>query len=234
VADDAVTALGVVRALVDLVLPRSCAGCHRDGDLLCAGCSEVLSAPPARTRPSPCPPGFPTTFAVTSYEGPVRAMLLGHKEHGRLALARPLGVALGAAVSAAVGTTYGPVLLVPVPSRRRATRQRGHDPLLRMTKHAANSIRGQRRATVAPLLVASRRLADQAGLSGAGRAANLAGAHRLRRRAMPPSSGTVVVVVDDVVTTGASLAEAVRALHGAGVTVHAAAVVAATRRRHVD
>ncbi len=221
----------VIRSLIDLVLPRSCAGCDRAGDLVCPSCAAALSLPAAQTRPRPCPPGFPTTFAVTPYEGPVRAMVLAHKEHGRLALARPLGVALAASVSAAVEATYAPVLLVPVPSRRAATRQRGHDPLLRMTKCAASVMRAERPTTVAPLLVAGRRLADQAGLSGAGRAANLSGAHRLRRWATPPPPGTVVVVVDDVVTSGASLTEAVRALRTAGVDVHGAAVVAATQRR---
>jgi predicted amidophosphoribosyltransferase len=137
---------------------------------------------------------------------------------------------LAASVSAAAETTYGPVLLVPVPSRSAATRQRGHDPLLRIAKCAASVMRAERPTAVAPLLVASRRLVDQAGLSGAGRAANLAGAHRMRRwAALAP--GSVVVVVDDVVTTGASLTEAVRALRAAGVSVHGAAVVAATQRR---
>jgi orotate phosphoribosyltransferase len=45
------------------------------------------------------------------------------------------------------------------------------------------------------------------------------------------AAGRRVIVVDDVVTTGASLAEAVRALRNGGAEVVAAVTVAATPRR---
>lgn len=72
-----------------------------------------------------------------------------------------------------------------------------------------------------------RRVADQAGLSASDRAANLSGAMRARF----DLSGRRVIVLDDVITTGATLAEAARALREAGAEVSAAAVVAATARR---
>jgi predicted amidophosphoribosyltransferase len=72
-----------------------------------------------------------------------------------------------------------------------------------------------------------RRVADQAGLSAADRAANLSGALQARF----DLRGLRVIVVDDVVTTGATLAEAARALRAAGAEVTAAAVIAATARR---
>jgi predicted amidophosphoribosyltransferase len=72
-----------------------------------------------------------------------------------------------------------------------------------------------------------RRVADQAGLSAADRAANLGGAIQARFDLL----GHRVIVVDDVITTGATLAEAARALRAAGAEVPAAAVVAATERR---
>jgi predicted amidophosphoribosyltransferase len=70
-------------------------------------------------------------------------------------------------------------------------------------------------------------VADQADLTAADRAANLSGALRARF----DLRGSRVIVVDDVITTGATLAEAARALRAAGADVRAAAVVAATARR---
>jgi predicted amidophosphoribosyltransferase len=70
---------------------------------------------------------------------------------------------------------------------------------------------------------------DQAALNAQQRADNLAGA-LCTTRTMRPRAGDAVVVVDDVVTTGATLTEAVRALHTAGNSVLGAATVAATSR----
>ena len=159
---------------------------------------------------------MPFVLAAATYDGVVRELLLAHKEHGRTTLAGPLGALLARAVAA-----YGAgVVLVPVPSAPAAVRARGHDHARRLAAAAA------RRARVrsAPLLVGVRSVADQSGLDAVGRAANLAGALRAGRGAR----GLSVVVVDDVVTTGATLAEAARALTAAGADVLGAAVVAAT------
>lgn len=172
--------------------------------------------------------------AAGAYDGDLRTLVIAHKEHGRLALARPLGVLLAAAVRevwARCGDPSAPaaVRLVPVPSSRRVVRTRGHDPLLRMSRAAAVALRREGvHASLLPLLQSRGRAQDQAGLSASARAANLAG--RFRARALPPP-GPPVVLVDDVLTTGATLREAQRALEALGVTPLGAATVAATRRR---
>ena len=100
---------------------------------------------------------------------------------------------------------------------------------MRLARSAARALAVPGRPVrVLPLLRPSRRVGDQSGLDAAARAANLSGAFEVCRQV---PRGTCVVVVDDVVTTGATLAEARRALTAAGIRVHGAATVAATMRR---
>ena len=221
--------------LLDLVLPETCAGCGLDRGLLCAACRAPLASPALVRWPDPVPPGLPTPWSVAAYDGPVRAAVVAAKEHGRTRLAGPLGVALARAVVAAAaraGDRPAGLLLVPAPSRRAAVRARGDDPTLRTARRAAAAVRRDGVAvTVTPVLRVASRVQDQAGLDAAARAANLAGNLSVPARLRPLVAGRPVVLVDDVVTTGATLAEAARALRLAGAQVLAAATVAATSRR---
>jgi predicted amidophosphoribosyltransferase len=152
--------------------------------------------------------------AVAPYEDAVRAALIAHKERGALALAGPLGTALAGAVRAGGGE--GPVLLVPVPSARRAVRARGHDPARRIALAAAGVLRRTGTpARVAGVLRQRRAVADQSGLDSRQRLDNLAGALEVAAGGDRLLDGGAVVLVDDLMTTGASLAEAARAVRAA-------------------
>lgn len=217
----------------DLVLGGACAACEEPGPALCAGCRHGLRPRPFEAWPSPTPEGLVLPMAAAEYAGDVRALVVAHKEHHRLALARPLGELLAAAVLGVLDATGagGPVHLVPVPSHPAVVRARRHDPLLRSTRCAAARLRrGGLEATVVRRLRVARRPGDQAGLDAGARAANVH--DTLRARSAPVrSEGGSWVVVDDVVTTGATLREAQRALEESGLVVTGAATVAATRRR---
>ncbi|MDW4910413.1 ComF family protein [Streptomyces sp. ADMS] len=207
--------------LGDLVLPAECGGCGRPRTVLCPECRAALGgAAPSRVRPVPEPLGLPVVHAAARYEDEVRAVLLAHKERGALALAGPLGTALAGAVRAGLdGALCGGtgVLLVPVPSARRAVRARGHDPARRIALAAAAELRGAGMpARVLAVLRQRRSVADQAGLDSRQRLENLAGALSVAAGGGRLLAGAgAVVLVDDLMTTGASLAEAARAVREA-------------------
>lgn len=177
-------------------------------------------------------------YAGGEYAGLLKVLVNAHKERQVFALARPLGTVLAAVVRdlARTADARGPILLVPVPSRRAVVRRRGHDPMLRVTRCAAAALRrAGDRAYLSRLLVPARVVDDQSLLSADERAANLAGSLRctaaVARRHIRRWGVGGLVVVDDVLTTGSTAREAQRALEAAGLAVVGIASVAATRRR---
>ncbi|WP_051970266.1 ComF family protein [Kitasatospora azatica] len=225
----------MLTSLLDLLLPAPCAGCGAPGALLCPSCRALLTGLrgyPAAPRPAPA--GLPPVHACTAYRDPVRQLLLAHKERGALGLAGPLGAVLAEAVRAALAQApppEHPVLLVPMPSARRAVRARGHDATRRLARSAARRLRRHGLpCQVAPVLRPARRVADQAGLGAAERRANLHRALTVPELFRESLSGRQLVLVDDLVTTGATLGEAARALRAAGAPPVAAATLAATTR----
>ncbi|TIC87921.1 ComF family protein [Nocardioides sp. GY 10113] len=229
-------ASSLVDAWLELVLGSACVACERPGRALCEGCLRALPDTARPAWPEPAPPGLAPPWATGAYAGPLRAMVLAHKEQRVQALTRPLGRQLARAAAAALAGTVGgdPALLVPVPSRRSAVRARGFDPTAALTAHAARWLSEAGRPTTAvPLLAMRRGVVDQSGLDAAARTANLVGAlhcptRRLRRLA---GHAAHVLVCDDVLTTGATAREAQRALEASGVPVLGVAVVAATAKR---
>ncbi|WP_175439831.1 ComF family protein [Streptomyces sp. WMMB 714] len=120
-----------------------------------------------------------------------------------------------------------PLTLVPVPSARPSVAARGHDPVRRMALAAASELR--RRGVPARVLAVLRHgrpVADQAGLTARQRLANLDGALEIVPDGERLLGEGETVLVDDLMTTGASLAEAGRAVRVRGREPTAAAVVA--------
>lgn len=193
-------------------------------------------------RPSPCPPGLPTVWSTRPYEGVVRAALVQFKDDDRRDLLGVLAPLLADAVVQALiqdgharrllGAGNGPVFVVPVPSSPASVRRRGDAVLEVLVARAlAEAGLNGREAVLAPALRVRRRVADQAGLDHVQRAANLESAFECRpawRGALP---GACCLLTDDILTTGATLAEAARALRAGGSAHVLGATIAATGRR---
>jgi predicted amidophosphoribosyltransferase len=109
----------LIAALADLVLPQDCAGCDRPGSLLCDRCAAALMSGARRVSPTPCPAALPPCWAVSGYDGPVRAALLAYKEADRRSLVPALAGALAQAVAGALsdgpGAAGGPLPPGPLP-----------------------------------------------------------------------------------------------------------------------
>ncbi|MCW6006981.1 ComF family protein [Micromonospora sp. CPCC 205371] len=234
------TAVGVWAAVADLVLPAGCAGCGAERVPLrygaCDACvGELMALRPGPARPTPAPAGLPLCGALGPYAGVLREALLAYKERGRHGLAVPLGALLADVVAYRLGGAPVRVLLVPVPDTARAARSRHGAHIRRLAGHAAGGLprAGSPAAVARPLRARSR--ADSAELDRVERLAASADAFHMAPGRAPvlrrAAAGRAVVVVDDILTTGATLAAISGRLAGAGVTVRAGAVLAATQLR---
>ena len=247
------TMTGVVRAslraTLEMALPTTCGGCGESGATWCAVCAHetgqvTYPGGPRQVCPTPCPVGYPPTWAATPYDAAVRVALVAFKDSDRRDLKRVLAPMLAAALDAALATDprfravltsgNGPVFVVPVPSSPSAVRRRGDAPLELLTRAAVvQTARSECELIVSPALRLRRRVADQAGLNHRQRASNLERAMQVRPRWQTSIHGVTCLLTDDVLTTGATLVEAARALRAAGADHVAAATVAATQRRGI-
>ena len=157
---------------------------------------------------------FPVYSAV-EYSSVAARVLLSSKESGLSDADQLIVQALTHSLSYLYGE-IGIADLVPVPSRKMATRRRGRDFISAHTAVLAKShvVSG---APTRPLLRHIRSVKDQSSLNAKERQSNLDGSLECMKKA--EWAGIPVIIVDDVITTGATLREAGRALHAGGFTV---------------
>jgi predicted amidophosphoribosyltransferase len=109
--------------------------------------------------------------------------------------------------------------LIPIPSRRSATRLRGREFITEIAKPASEKLE----IPLLSMLSHTRRVRDQSGLHLQERWNNLNGAFVVEK---VDGLYENAVLVDDLVTTGATLLEAARALRYAGIQVIGAVTAA--------
>ena len=236
----------VAAGLADLVWPRVCAVCGiglgPGSELACFDCAAAMAAIVGEPYCVTCgdtrhshllidrqcaacrdhKPAYQAYIRVGRYAGPLRSLVLRFKRE--FVLDRYLGDLLGDAVLGA-GDRAVVDCWTPVPSPLRRRVLRGFQP----TRLLAEAVGRHVGRPVAPLLAMNRYVRRlHGGMTATERAEAVRGAFR----AADPRAvaGRTIGVIDDVSTTGATLAEARRALREAGAKRVVVAILARTRR----
>ncbi|MCY1223919.1 comF family protein [compost metagenome] len=190
--------------------------------------------------------------AAGVYREELAQAVLSFKKYGQGQLESVLSRALGRAITGAAGTMDG-FCLIPVPTTNSAFRKRGFSPVHLLLRNLDRSGRlgggspadalrkgrtfgqwpgsaGAMPERLQALVPADAMAGGQKGLGRGARAKRVRGSMRARLAFLAPDiRGRPCIIVDDVLTTGATLAEAARAVHQAGGVVLGAVVLAATR-----
>ncbi len=202
--------LSLATAAADLLLGATCPGCAAPSRTVCGACLRALAPAPRAVLEDPVP-----VVAAGAHAGTLREVVIAWKEHGRRGLTPVLAHLAAAAVVSLVDGAPS-VQLVPVPTSRRSRRARGTDVVADLATSTARLLGDVGLdCTTRGLLRMRRQTRDQADLGALERAENLAGAFVADPAGPTAGASHPVVVLDDVVTTGATLAESVRALHAA-------------------
>jgi ComF family protein len=217
-----------MRALVDLILPPVCAGCGREGDVLCPRCRRSLHR--RLSEPAGAPLGLPVSIPAglvqlewcAAFSGPVRASIHALKYGGERRLVQPLAHAMAERWSRAGA---GGALLTWVPVHAERRRQRGFDQAEELCREAAARLA----LPVDPLLVREERTRAQHALGRTARAGNVSGAFVARHASGMELAGHWIVLIDDVVTTGSTMAACAAALREAGAAAVSGLAVARER-----
>ena len=205
-----------MNSLAELIFPSRCIGCSQLGISICSLCRKSWHPHIYYREISVLDKSYPVVSAV-QYSPIASKVLLGAKESNLSAADNLLATAISHALTSFI-KNYGGGDLVGIPSRRSATRKRGRNFMIEIAK----SVAATQSTQSFDILQHTRSVRDQSQLDAQARTHNIAGAFCVSLKSSKSATlGNTqpLIIVDDLITTGATLAEAIRALRTAGFAV---------------
>lgn len=194
--------------VLDLIFPKKCVGCFKVGVWLCNRCLVILQ----QERPKRRQVDNITVVACGSYKNKVLQRIIDYiKYKGVVELAEAGGKLLAGLASTMTDDNFDLVTAVPLHRQRLAERTFNQAELL------AKNLSKLLEIKYADLLERSRYSESQTHLADDERRSNVKDIFKIKSTGERLMIGRSILLVDDVVTSGATIAEAARALidHGA-------------------
>lgn len=211
--------------LLDLVLPRFCVSCKKEGTWLCDSCFGMIQT----TRTLPCPfcetvvgsgktcekhrpAALDGLLSCGYYHDPILRQTIQRFKYGFAEeLSKPLGALLTRTLNAYQTIIPTQPLILPIPLSKTRFRKRGFNQSQLLAEIAAQSLKAELSTTA---LIRVSQSAPQALRSATERRTNLEDAFAVNKPSLV--RGKNIILIDDVSTTGTTLEVATRALKNAG------------------
>ncbi|HAU39839.1 MAG: phosphoribosyltransferase [Candidatus Peregrinibacteria bacterium GW2011_GWF2_43_17] len=195
----------VLNSILNIIFPKKCVCCERDGDILCRGC--FLSIKKVCRRISL--PHLDFVCAIYRYEnsGVLQKVIKSMKYRFLRDIPRLFEYDILDFLEKNFDKSS--FVLVPVPLHPKREKWRGFNQSFELIKNLDWQI--------VPAIKRTRNTKPQAELARYERLENLNGAFTVHPSALPKLLNKKIILVDDVCTTGTTLSECARVLKGAGV-----------------
>lgn len=207
--------------------PPTCLLCTQPGHGgldLCLACQDSLpfnreACPicgipiPARREKGRCgrcskkQPPFDSTFALFTYDEPVRYLIRSLKYNANYPVGRLLGSLMAQAL---LSHPNRPQLIIPVPLHPIRFRERGFNQAIEIARPISKTLGIP---IALDQCVRTKETQVQSGLPARQRTKNIKHAFNIRQ----PIEASHVAILDDVVTTGATVTELAKTLHSEGI-----------------
>jgi ComF family protein len=208
--------------LLDLIFPKFCLGCKKEGSFLCEDCFSTLeiSASHQKFRGK----NLADLYFPVNYENFLVKKLIQNFKYPPLIkeLKKELALIIFSHLLLLdKKPDFSDFVLVPIPLSKKKLRWRGYNQAEEIAKELANFLKIP---LISDCLVKIKETKDQVELSEKERRENVRGAFFVKNR--EKIVGRNILLVDDVFTTGATMEEAARVLKEAGAKKIVGIVVA--------